>query len=330
MTNPMTPLPSADTTPAAPSAAPRDGAPAAGLPGFTHRYADVNGTRLHAVVGGSGPALVLLHGWPTTWAEWRRIMAPLATAGHTVIAPDLRGTGDSAKPDNGYSKANIAEDIYQLVGSLLPAHGPTGSRAAPQIDLVGTDIGMMVAYAYAASHPAEVRRLVLAESLLPGFGLEELMNVADGGYWHFSFHMQLDIAEMLTAGKEAAYLGGMWAMFSPAGGLTEADTAEYLQHYAAPGGMRAGFQHYATLLEDGQDNQSNFTSPLAMPVLALNGELGIPQAQTLAAVHRVASNVTADLVPHAGHAFTADNPAWVAKKLTDWFQPDSEPPTYRG
>ena len=285
------------------------------LPAFTHRFADVNGTRLHAVVGGSGPTLLLLHGWPFTWAEWRPVMAQLAAAGHTVIAPDLRGLGDSAKPESGYTKVNVAEDVHQLLKHLGSKQNDT------RIDLVGTDIGTMVAYAYAAAHPRDVRRLVLAESLLPGFGLEELMNPATGGYWHFGFHMQLDTAEMLTAGKETAYLGGMWSMFSPAGGLTDADRQEFLRAYTAPGGMRAGFQHYAALLQDGRDNRARFTGPLAMPVLVLNGELGIPQAQTLDGVRRVATDVTAELVPHAGHAFAADNPAWVADRLARFCAP---------
>jgi len=136
------------------------------MDGFSHRYADVNGTRLHYVIGGEGPAVVLLHGWPYTWAEWRKLMPLLADAGFTVIAPDLRGLGDSAKAEAGYSKTNVAEDVRQVVHQL----------GLSEINLVGTDIGTMVAYAYASRHPDEVRRLVLSESLIPGFGLEELMN----------------------------------------------------------------------------------------------------------------------------------------------------------
>ena len=148
--------PAANPTPPAPAAG-----PVADLAGFAHAYAEVNGTRLHYVVGGQGPAVVLLHGWPYTWALWRELLPLLAAAGYTVIAPDLRGLGDSAKPDSGYAKTNVAKDVHELVQQLGHA----------EINLVGTDIGTMVAYAYAASYPATVRRLVLAESLLPGFGL---------------------------------------------------------------------------------------------------------------------------------------------------------------
>ena len=108
-------------------------------------------------------------------------MPLLVRAGFTVVAPDLRGLGDSAKADSGYSKTNVAKDVHELVHHL----------GHQEIKLVGTDIGTMVACAYAASYQAEVRRLVLSESVLPGFGLEELMNPVTGGYWHFSFHMQV-------------------------------------------------------------------------------------------------------------------------------------------
>ena len=296
-------------------AAPRADSAADGLPGFTHRYAEVNGTTLHYVSGGAGPAVVLLHGWPLSWREWRGVMPALAAAGFTVVAPDLRGLGDSARPADGYDKRTVAEDVRQLVQTL-------GHR---EVNLVGTDIGMMAAFAWALRHPTEVRRLVLAESLLPGFGLEELMNPATGGYWHFGFHMQVGVAEMLTAGREAAYLGPMWNLFSPYGGITAADRADHLRTYTGPGGMRAGFQHYAALLADGTANRAAFRDKLPMPVLVLSAEKGIPQGQTLGCAGRVAARVEADTVPRAGHAFAADNPAWTADRLIRFFTKDDSP-----
>lgn len=279
---------------------------------FSHRTAEVSdGVRLHYVVGGQGEAVVLLHGFPFTWFEWRKVMPKLA-AKYTVIAPDLRGTGDSEKSEEGYAKTNVAEDVRQITQQL----------GFEEINLVGTDIGMMVAYAYAAAHPDEVRRLALCESLIPGFGLEELMNPATGGYWHFGFHMQVDIAEMLTKGKEADYLNPMWQRMSPVSGAEKAAVAEYLRCYSAPGGMRGGFQHYKTLLEDGKTNRANFHGKLKMPVLSLNGNKGIPQELTLQGVRQVAENVTAELIPDSGHAFAEENPDWVSDRLIRFF--DSE------
>lgn len=292
-------------TPVAPPAA----GPVAELAGFRHAYADVNGTRLHYVIGGEGPAVVLLHGWPYTWAVWRKLLPLLAQAGYTAIAPDLRGLGDSTKAPNGYAKTNVARDVHELVQQLGHA----------EINLLGMDLGTMVAYAYAVSYPTQVRRLVLTESLLPGFGLEEQMNPATGGYWHFGFHLQVDVATMLTTGKEEAYLLPSLSAMSTAPDAVAAAHAYFLPAYAAPGGMRAGFQHYGTLLEDGKENRARFTTKLPMPVLVLNGDHGLPQAALLAGAHQVATTVTADLVPASGHTYGQDNPAWVAQRLQRFF-----------
>ena len=289
--------------------APIDGGPT-DIEGFSHHFADVNGTRIHYVSGGAGPAIVLLHGWPLTWREWRGIMPALAEAGYTVIAPDLRGLGDSDKPSHGYDKKTVADDIRGIVREL----------GFDTIDLVGTDIGMMVAVAWALHHPREIRRLVLGESLIPGFGLEELMNPATGGYWHFGFHAQVDLATMLTEGKEAEYLGNNWKMFSPLKGITKDDQAELLRTYGNPDGMRAGFRHYAALLDDGKANRTAFDQKLTMPVLVLNAGLGIPQDQTLGGVKQVFANVEHDKVLLAGHAFAADRPDWTADRIIGFFK----------
>jgi pimeloyl-ACP methyl ester carboxylesterase len=291
-------------------ATPQDGAKT-DLDGFLHHFANVNGTRIHYVLGGAGPAIVLLHGWPLTWREWRGIMPALADAGFTVIAPDLRGLGDSDKPSKGYDKKTVADDIREIVRDL-------GFSA---MDVVGTDIGMMVAVSWALHHPDEIRRLVLAESLIPGFGLEELMNPATGGYWHFGFHAQVDLATMLTNGKEAEYLGANWTMFSPLKGITEHDRAQFLRTYGNSDGMRAGFRHYAAMLDDGKANRKAFDHQLTMPVLVLNAGLGIPQEQTLGGVKQVFANVEHDKVLLAGHAFAADRPDWTAHRILSFLEP---------
>jgi pimeloyl-ACP methyl ester carboxylesterase len=283
--------------------------PVQGLPGFLHRYALVNGTQIHYVIGGEGPAIVLLHGWPYTWAVWSRLMPLLTAAGYTTIAPDLRGLGDSRLEELGFSKHNVAEDVRQIVLSL----------GFEKIDLLGMDIGTMVAYAYAAGHAEEIDHLVLTESLIPGFGLEDRMNPATGGYWHFGFHMQVEVATMLTVGKEAAYLLPTMSMMSTSHDAAEIASTTFLPKYVSPGRMKAGFQHYGTLLQDGRDNRDAFKSKLQMPVLVLNGERGIPQSQTLESVGQVAENVQAEIVPESGHLFGYDNPVWVAERLIRFF-----------
>lgn len=205
--------------------------------------------------------------------------------------------GHSERPAFGYDKGNTGEDLHQLVQSLGLAH----------VSAIGTDIGTMVVHAYATAYPAEVDHLVLTEAMLPGFGLEPVMDITSGGSWHFGFHMQVDVAEMLTHGHEAAYLGSMWAVMSN-GGLTTDDRAQLLRGFEAPGGMRGGFQHYAPLLEDGESNRQAASEPLPMPVLVLNGDGGLPQGPLLAGVHLIAADVRADVVPDSAHVIGADNP----------------------
>jgi pimeloyl-ACP methyl ester carboxylesterase len=295
---------------------PADGDPVKDLPGFRHGFAAVNETRLHYVHGGAGPAVVLLHGWPFGWEEWRPLMPILASAGRSVIAPDLRGMGLSAKPDkdcakSDYLKRNVAKDVHDLLASL----------GHDTIDLMGIDIGMMVAFAYAIRYPSNVAHLVLGEGLLPGFGLEEHMNPATGGYWHFGFHAQVDIATMLTEGKEAEYLGAMWKMMSLSAADQQSNKDRFLPSYAAPGGMRGGFAHYAPLLgDDARDNRDHLKDKLDMPVLVLNGEKGLPLGATVDGVRRAVKRLEQDLVPGAAHTLGQDNPAWLADRLNRFFQ----------
>ncbi|QHC18857.1 alpha/beta fold hydrolase [Streptomyces sp. GF20] len=280
--------------------------PAPAPDGFTHADADVNGVRLHYVIGGSGPAVVLIHGWPFSWIEWRTVMPLLAEHGFTVIAPDLRGSGDSSIPAGHWTKRDEAEDLHQLMGRL----------GHDQAFVVGTDVGTMTAHAWAQAYPDEVARLVLSEAFLPGFGLEDHMNPATGGSWHFGFHAQSELAAMLTEGKEEAYLSGFWSMMSR-GGITDADRTDLLRAYTAPDAMRGGFEHYATLVDDGRAARNS--APLAMPVLVLNGEFGLPQQVLLHGARQTARDVRADIVPAAAHTFAADNPAGAAQRLVPFF-----------
>ncbi|MEU9878033.1 alpha/beta fold hydrolase [Streptomyces phaeochromogenes] len=293
------------TSPAA-SASPISSVQVEAPDGFSHRYAEVNGVQLHYVSGGSGPTVVLLHGWPFSWIEWRALMPLLAERGFTVIAPDLRGSGDSSIPAGHWTKRDEAEDLHQLLHHL--GHG--------EAHVVGTDVGTMTAHAWAQAYPQDVTRLVLSEAFLPGYGLEEHMNHANGGSWHFGFHAQSDLAAMLTDGKEEQYLGGFWSMMTR-GGITDPDRAELLRVYTEPDAMRGGFEHYATLVEDGRAARAY--GPVGMPVLVLNGEHGLPQGVLLGGARDAATDVRADIVPGAAHTFAADNPQWTAERLARFF-----------
>ena len=277
---------------------------------FTHHTADVNGVQLHYVMGGKGDPIVLLHGWPKTWYKWRKVIPALAEH-HTVIVPDLPGLGDSLPSATSYHKQAIAQTIYQLVNQL----------GFQQIDLVGHDIGGMVAYAYAATHPENVRKLVLTEFWLPGFGLEDGMDVAKGGSWHFGFHMAPNIPEMLTAGKEREYLTAMGA-FKPesnSNAFTEADIQEYLRTYALPNKMHAGFEYYRSLFEDGRQNREFAQTKLTMPVLTLVGGEGVVGDRLRQGIEAVAENVQSDVIQNSGHWLAEEQPDVLAQKLITFF-----------
>jgi pimeloyl-ACP methyl ester carboxylesterase len=276
---------------------------------FSHHYVEVNGIRLHYVSGGAGDAVVLLHGWPQTWYEWRKIM-PILAQRYTVIAPDLRGLGDSSKSDSGYDKRTVAADIHQLVNQL----------GFSKINLVGHDLGTMVAYSYAAAHPEIVRRLVLTEAWLPGFGLEDGMDIAKGGLWIFGFHMAPNIPELLTAGKEREYLSAVaYQVGSNPTALTDADIDEYVRHYAAPNGMHTGFEYYRALFQDAEHNRELAETKLTMPVLTLVGQNSGNGDRLFRGAQSVAKQVQSDVIENCGHWLAEEQPDVLAQKLTAFF-----------
>lgn len=270
---------------------------------FTHHTATVNGVRLHYVMGGKGEPVVLLHGWPTTWYEWRRIMPALASR-YTVIAPDTRGLGDSSRPTGGYDKRTLASDIYGLVQQL----------GFKQINLVGHDLGGQIAYAYANAHPENVRRLVILDVPIPGLaGWDEIRN------WHFPFHAARDIPEALVQGKERMYITHFYTAFAynPAA-FTEEDIDEYTRTYSAPGAMRAGFEYYRAFPEDVRQNREYAKTKLKMPVLALGGA-SATNTLPLRQMREVSSDVRGGVMEGCGHWLATECPDELTRRLLAFF-----------
>ena len=260
---------------------------------------------MHYVIGGQGDPVVLLHGWPQTWYEWRHIMPELAK-NYTVVAPDLRGLGDSSKPFSGYDGNTTAEDIYQLLSQL---------GLDQKIFLVGHDIGVHTAYSYAATHPNNVSKLVILDVPVPGFypqGFEDCC-------WWFSFHQTPDIPEALTAGKEREYLSWFYTTFAyNPEAITEADIDEYVSHYSKPGGMRAGFEYYRAFPIDEEQNKELADVKLPMPVLALGGEYTGNAALT--SMKSLAIDVRGSIVPFSGHWIAEERPDFLIKELVKFFR----------
>ncbi|MFF9206683.1 alpha/beta fold hydrolase [Streptomyces sp. NPDC014986] len=272
--------------------------------GFTLQRMATNDTHLSVAVGGSGPTLVLLHGWPQTSRAWARVMPALART-HTVVVPDLRGTGESERPQDGYAKTNQADDMRGVLDALNLS-GP--------VAVAGHDIGSMVALAWAASHPDDISRLVLIDSLLPGLGLEEAMNVAEGGMWHFGLFMTEHIPEMLFDGHELEFFTATFSAMSNPGTFTDADLAHYARAYTGRERLRGGFAHYRTLLDDGRDNRALLAQrKLPMPVLAIGTtHSGTSTAQALTP-H--AKDISSAVAP-TGHFVAEEHPSWFIETVT--------------
>jgi pimeloyl-ACP methyl ester carboxylesterase len=270
-----------------------------------NKFAEVNGVRLHYLLAGQGDPVVLLHGFAETSHMWRPLIAKLADK-HTVIAPDLRGFGQSSAPADGYSKAAMARDIHALVKSL----------GHDRIRLVGHDIGLMVAYAYAAQYPKEIERLVLMEAFLPGIGdWNSVFLLRD--LWHFHFYGKTPLA--LVTGRERTYLEHFWNDFAadPTKSLSEADREFYAKEYARPDHMKAGMEVFRAFPKDAEDFAGFAVTKLSMPLLVLSGEKAggpflIEQGRM------VASDVEGVLVKGSGHWLMEEAPDQVIPKLVEF------------
>ena len=272
------------------------------------RFAQVNGLRMHYLVAGDGGSpVILLHGYAQNSHMWRPLMKELART-HRVIAPDLRGFGDTTKAESGYDKKTMAQDVHALVRSL----------GIDKAGIAGHDIGLMVAYAYAVQYPAEVDRIALLDAFIPGVGdTTNLFLLKD--LWHFHFYGPTPLA--LVKGRERIYFEHFWNDFAADGkkSVSEADRRFYARKYAEPGAMKAGMEVFRAFDQDAKDNASFAANKLTMPMLVLGGEKSggeflISQARL------VADNVEGVVVTGSGHWLVDEAPDQVIAKLVAFFQ----------
>lgn len=259
--------------------------------------------------GGSGPVVVLLHGYAETSDSWAPLAANLA-ADYTVVVPDLRGIGRSSRPAGGYDKKTQAADIRAVVTAL----------GYDRTSVVSHDIGIMVAYAYAALFPAKVERLVVMDAPIPGIAPWDEI-VRNPALWHFGFHGP--DAERLVEGRERIYLDRIWNDFSGDLSKPDEDTrAYYASQYALPGAMRAGFAQFTAFAQDVEDNRLFQKTKLTMPVLAVGGEksFGATEATVMRAV---ATNVREAVIPGAGHWLMEESPTVTIALIRDFLSETS-------
>jgi pimeloyl-ACP methyl ester carboxylesterase len=273
-----------------------------------HRKAVLGDVTLHYVEAGpqSGEAVMLLHGWPQSWFAWRHIVPELARR-YRVIAPDLRGFGDSSKPMTGYDTLTVGRDMVRLLDHL-------GIQRAA---FAGHDFGAAAAFAIAAQWRDRVCALAILDMLLPGFGLENAVRLSSDGWglWHLPFHAAPEIPEMLIAGREREYLGWFFRnhAFDPSA-ITAQDLDVYAANLRQPGALRASMGYYRALHEDAEQNRRLAAPRLTVPVLALGGAFSIGEGVG-ACMRQVAEQVEGEVVPDCGHWVAEEQPAWVASRL---------------
>ncbi|MFZ5915156.1 MAG: alpha/beta fold hydrolase [Pseudomonadota bacterium] len=282
---------------------------------LTHHYAQLKGVRLHYVTAGQGRPVLLVHGYPQTWYEWRKLI-PLLADGYFLVAPDTRGLGDSSRPLEGYDKRRVADDLWKLMHDVL---------GHDRFIAIGHDWGAPTAFRLAADHPGNITHLVMLDVPVPGD--QPRGGTADGTpRWHHLFHQVPDLPEALTAGRERLYLEYFFANgCDVADAITDADIREYVRTYSQPGAMRAGFSYYRNMRRDVELNRADFTAgfKLPMPCLGIGG--GGPRGRgdlVVESLRRVcAGRVEGGALPGCGHFIPEEKPvelaAWLRRFLAE-------------
>ncbi|MFI7615181.1 alpha/beta fold hydrolase [Nonomuraea terrae] len=275
------------------------------------RMADLNGLRMHYLIDGEGPPLVLLHGWPQTSACWRGIMPALAER-FTVVAPDLRGYGRTDKPAAGYDKRTMAADVRALARSL----------GHEKVLLAGHDRGARVAHRYALDHPGEVERLVVMD-IIPTREMWLRYDMRSGlaaGTWHWTFHLQPDLPELLAGKDVRGYLGYFFEKWTVQ--RARLDVEEYMRAFEQPGALRAGFEDYrASFPYDAEHDDADWEAGrrLEMPLLALWGAAGLPSRVPVLDIWReYARDVRGAEIPDCGHFLAEEQPEAVLAHLREF------------
>lgn len=276
---------------------------------FRHVKLPANGVLHHLAMGGSGPPIVLVHGWMGSWYHWRKLM-PLLAKTHTVIAVDARGYGDSDKPESGYDGLTLVADLRGIASSL--GLGP--------LIVAGHDMGALPALLYAAHYPSEVRALVYIDEPLPGYNLDRFTAFSKDNpfvYWWFAFNSLPHVPALMWAGKEdvlADYF--LSSMAADPSSISSEDKAEYVRGLRKPGGLHGSFGWYRDVLKTADQIVEATRSKLQVPVLAINGQFGHPGVAEQ--MRLVADNVSGTTIPSCGHLPAEEQPEQTAKAILDF------------
>ena len=281
---------------------------------FTSRYVDAGGVRLHAVIGGEGPPVLLIHGWPQTWYAWRMVMPTLAED-FEVIAADQRGIGLSDKPKDGYDAATLANDLVALMDAL----------GHERFAVYGTDVGMPIAYALAADHPDRVDRLVVSEAPLPGISPSPplfLPPQLNARLWHLAFNqLPAEVNEALVRGREEIFFGAEFDASAGTKKLAEETVSYYIETLASdPEALRGSFGFYRAIPATAAQNAERKNRRLTMPVLAIGGaESGGEGVE--ATMKLVADDVRGVVLSGAAHWVAEQAPEELLAALSEFLAP---------
>ena len=278
--------------------------------GFSSEFAQVEDVNLHYVIGGEGPPIMLVHGFASTWYEWRKIMPGLAEAGYQVIAPDLRGLGDSSVPEGGYDKVSAADDLYALAQSL----------GLESFYLVGHDIGLMVSFALATEYPDAVDKLVLLEAPIPDESIYTFPSLGPQGpvAWQFGFFNLANLPETLIEGKEREFFEFFIRNIAVnQDAFTDEDFAEYTRTYAQPGKLSAAFNYFRAFHTDIERNATLDQNALSMPVLALGAESSLGDFVSQQ-VGSYAADVQGSVIEGSGHWLPEEAPEVFLERLLEF------------
>lgn len=288
------------------------GLPAGFSDTFRSRWVQVGDLRLHVVIGGDGPPLLLVAGWPQTWYAWRELMPALARD-FSVIAPDPRGVGLSGKPEDGYDTGTLADDMVGLMSAL----------GHDRFAVVGHDVGMWTGYALAADHPGRVERLAVAEAVIPGLAPSPPLFAPQESVdrlWHFGFNRLGSLNEQLVEGRERLFFGHQFAT-KAARRLPEHAVDLYIEPLASDrDALRASFEFYRAIDTTIEQNARRKTRKLVMPVLTIAGALSVGElvGETLAPA---ADDVTSIVLPDCGHFPAEEAPQDMLAALTEFLAP---------
>lgn len=278
-----------------------------------HRRVAVNGIRLHYVQAGTGPAVVLLHGWANTSYAWHHVI-PLLSQNYTIIAPDLRGMGDSYRPLAGYDRETVASDIIELLKQLK----------ITEAIIVGHDLGAHVAFELAARHPEIVSKLVVLDGTIPGIPPWDALT-QDARLWHWSFYNVPDLPEALLQGRERLYFSWFIRNFAVNIPAVDADMEEIVKAYSEPGAVRGGLAMFRTIGADAARNAAWLKdNKLKMPVLALGGSMGVG-AVTFKQMQLAAEDVRGGVIENCGHWIATECPQILVNEMTTFFQGEKTP-----